>query len=127
MAVELFAALRPHLEGPHLHLAGHSLGGSLATLVGLMAHLKGLGSSSSSADSGGGSSSSSSGGGGGSSGGAQQQLQQQQGARLRVQCTTFGSPPVLALAAQQDEDGRAILQALRLPLGTVRNYVLQVS
>ena len=148
MAEELFEVLRPHLEGPHLHVAGHSLGGSLATLVGLTAHLRGVGAGPAASAGGSGSSSnggsssrasgssgassssssSSSGGGGGSGGSSSSAAQQrpQQPGQPRVQVTTFGSPPVLALASAADEDGRAILRALRLPLGTVRNYVLQV-
>lgn len=123
MAGELFEELRPHMEGvPRLHLAGHSLGGSLATLVALTAHLK-LGGSSLKAGKGGGSSaggddSDASGSGpsssGGSRGDAQQQRQRQRqpGRRhLQVEVTTFGSPPVLALAHGAEEDGRSILQA----------------
>ena len=99
--------LRPHMEGQsHLHLAGHSLGGSLATLVALTAHLR-LGGSGSSADA------------------ASQQQPLGMGG-LQVQCTTFGSPPVLALAAGAGEDGGSMLQALRMPPSSVRNYVLQV-
>ncbi|KAL4439045.1 hypothetical protein ABPG77_006982 [Micractinium sp. CCAP 211/92] len=135
MAEELFEVLRPHMEGvPRLHLAGHSLGGSLATLVALTAHLKlggsCLGGDGGASSAGGGSSTSS----GGTSSGAlsaghqpqqQRQQQQQQRQRLQVEVTTFGSPPVLALARGAEEDGRSILQALRLPLDSVRNYVLQ--
>ncbi|KAL4452698.1 hypothetical protein ABPG75_008360 [Micractinium tetrahymenae] len=152
MAEELFGVLRPHMEGvPRLHLAGHSLGGSLATLVALTAHLK-LGASSLGASSGGSDSSSTSsssdgahpsglagssspgsaGFGSGAVPSRQQQQQrqqaqhaQQQRQRLQVEVTTFGSPPVLALAHGAEEDGRSILQALRLPLGAVKNYVLQ--
>lgn len=122
MAAELFEVLRPHMEGvPRLHLAGHSLGGSLATLVGLTAHLKlggsCLGGGGGGAASGRGSSTSSS----GTSSDAEpvehpprqqhQQQQRQQRQRLQVEVTTFGSPPVLALAHGAEEDGRSILQA----------------
>jgi pimeloyl-ACP methyl ester carboxylesterase len=114
MAEELFEVLRPHMEGQsQLHLAGHSLGGSLATLVALTAHLR-LGGSSSSNSS--------------TAAASHHQQQQQLGAGgLQVQCTTFGSPPVLALAAGAGEDGGSMLQALRMAPGSVRNYVLQVK
>jgi pimeloyl-ACP methyl ester carboxylesterase len=125
MAEELYSVLRPHMEGQgQLHLAGHSLGGSLATLVALTAHLRLGGSTSASAASlndrqqqqqqql--------------SPQGQQQQQQQQQRRRLQVTCTTFGSPPVLAMSQGEGEDGRSILQAARMPPGAVRNYVLQV-
>jgi hypothetical protein len=143
MAAELFDVLHPHIEAArHVELAGHSLGGSLATLLALTAHLRinggmGVGDSSSGSSSGGGGSSSSheSSGGGrrttsftsssssgsGGSDGSSRPLQR----RLSLHCTTFGSPPVLALASQPDEDGRSILKALQLPTGTFRNYVLQ--
>ncbi|KAI3436571.1 hypothetical protein D9Q98_005987 [Chlorella vulgaris] len=124
MAEELYSVLRPHMEGQgQLHLAGHSLGGSLATLVALTAHLRLGGSTSASAASlndrqqqqqqql--------------SPQGQQQQQQQQQRRRLQVTCTTFGSPPVLAMSQGEGEDGRSILQAARMPPGAVRNYVLQ--
>lgn len=114
MAEELFEVLRPHMEGQsQLHLAGHSLGGSLATLVALTAHLRLGGSGSSS--------------GSGTAANSQQQQQPLGGGGLQVQCTTFGSPPVLALAAGAGEDGGSMLQALRMPPGSVRNYVLQVG
>lgn len=136
MADELFGELRPHIEGQaHLHLAGHSLGGSLATLMALTAHLRlgggGGGSSSEQSDA-----SSSSGTSGSDSSRSNSTAppaatapaeQAPPGGGLRVQCTTFGSPPVLALESQDDEDGRSILRALRLPPGSVRNYVLQVN
>lgn len=49
MAEELYGVLHPHMEGhSRLHLAGHSLGGSLATMVALTAHLRLGGSNSSS-------------------------------------------------------------------------------
>lgn len=132
MAEELFEVLRPHMEGaPRLHLAGHSLGGSLATLVALTAHLKlggsslGAGGGSSSSHGAGGSSDSAASSlrGGGSTSGAlpvkqqhgqqlrEQQQEQQRRQRLQVEVTTFGSPPVLALAHGAEEDGRSILQA----------------
>ena len=41
MAAELFEVLRPHLEAyPHVHVAGHSLGGALSSMLALTAHLK---------------------------------------------------------------------------------------
>ena len=133
MAEELFEVLRPHMEGhARLHLAGHSLGGSLATLVALAAHLKlggtrpasGSGGVASSSGLGGlGGSSSGSGGGGGNLGSSGRGGGQEPA--LRVGVTTFGSPPVVALSEGAEEDGRSILQALRLPPGCVRNYVLQ--
>lgn len=133
MADELFAVLRPHMEGQtRVHLAGHSLGGSLATLVALTAQLK-LGgcsvpstsSSSSSGSTGSGSGSNGTGSSGAGSGGGGGGDGRQGRQCLQVQCTTFGSPPVLALAQGAAEDGRSILQALKLPLSSVRNYVLQ--
>lgn len=179
MATELFDVLRPHMEAArHVELAGHSLGGSLATLLALTAHLR-IGGGGGSGDSASSSSVSSSSDGRGSVGrpeggfassssgssGASRPLQR---GRLSVHCTTFGSPPVLALANQPDEDGQSILraswvdgsckqadpvacktrvpqllpvpwldvlsahpchavQALQLPAGTFRNYVLQAS
>jgi hypothetical protein len=126
--------LRPHLEGGgRLHVAGHSLGGSLATLVAIAAHLRlGGGGGSREEDVAAAtaaaagqrikSSVTGSGGSGKVGGGTAGQR-----GRLAVQCTTFGSPPVLALARAPGEDGRSILAALRLPLGAVRNYVLQVA
>jgi len=138
MADELFEVLRPHIEGhSQVHLAGHSLGGSLATLLAVTAHLK-LGSISSNSANGSkgssgahgssgangsngsvgsnGSSSNGSRNGGSSNGSssgrpaaaAQAAAASQQ--RLQVRVTTFGSPPVLALSKGAEEDGRAILQ-----------------
>lgn len=102
MAEQLFEDLRPHLEGaPNVHLAGHSLGGSLATLLAVTTHLRLHGGGSGSGGSvGGGNGASSSSGSGGAG----------KGVQPRVQVTTFGSPPVLALAGPGGEDGRALLQ-----------------
>ena len=119
MAAELYDVLQPHMEGArHVELAGHSLGGSLATLLALTAHLRlngGLGASAGSSSSGGGGGSGGPAGGFASSSSSSSSISSSGGStplsrNLSVHCTTFGSPPVLALANQPDEDGRSILK-----------------